>query len=309
MPCIKIKDLNPANGFNTFCGGFDHYEEYINLLLNAVKVNKKDGAPLDYPTETFIKKALFENGAVGYDKLSEDFYLVGGEGLDAKGMPKRLIFYTADGRALFKRKASYTDDKNGAHIIYALPNRNGVTMAEIIREATDFMNACDVAIAQNLEACKTPYVVVCKNKDLMLSFTQALQAKENGQAVVVVNEELGDGLKAVNIDVEYLADKYREMMNETRDNLLNRFGIMTANTDKKERVQGAEVNATIGQATDYIYMLIDTFNKQMEAYALPYEMALNGALEEIYLDEGTDPNGEATEYDVDDAERITNTNE
>ena len=72
---------------------------------------------------------------------------------------------------------------------------------------------------------------------------------------------------------------------------------MTANINKKERVQSAEVNATIGQATDYIYMLIDTFNKQMDAYALPFKMELNGALEEIYLNDN-----EVDDFDVNDVE-------
>ena len=73
------------------------------------------------------------------------------------------------------------------------------------------------------------------------------------QAVLVVSPDLGDGLKAVNIGTEFLVDKFEEVRDTERDTLLNKLGILTANTDKRERVQSAEVNATIGQATDYIY--------------------------------------------------------
>ena len=41
-------------------------------------------------------------------------------------------------------------------------------------------------------------------------------------------------------------------------------------------------------ASDYIYMLIDHFNKQCETYGLPFEMEFNGSLEELY--EGDDVN-------------------
>ena len=58
---------------------------------------------------------------------------------------------------------------------------------------------------------------------------------------------------------------------------------MSANIDKKERVQVGEVNTTINQATDYIYLLIDTFNKQCESYDLPFKMSCNGSIEELYL--------------------------
>ena len=57
---------------------------------------------------------------------------------------------------------------------------------------------------------------------------------------------------------------------------------MSANIDKKERVQVGEVNATTGQCVDYIYMIIDTFNKYCNYYNLPFKMSLNGSLEELY---------------------------
>ena len=69
-----------------------------------------------------------------------------------------------------------------------------------------------------------------------------------------------------------------------RDILLNKLGIVTGNDDKKERVQSAEVNATITQASDYVYMIIDTFNKQMITYGIDAKMVFNGSMEEIYLD-------------------------
>ena len=57
---------------------------------------------------------------------------------------------------------------------------------------------------------------------------------------------------------------------------------MSANINKRERVQVGEVNATVGQCEDYIYLMIDTFNKQMDTYGLPFKMRLNGSLESLY---------------------------
>ena len=67
------------------------------------------------------------------------------------------------------------------------------------------------------------------------------------------------------------------------------LGIDNANTDKKERVQVGEVNATINQCSDYIYMLIDAFNKQMQDYDLPFKMSFNGSMEELYEEQETTP--------------------
>lgn len=295
---VKIKDLNPVN--NKPYGVFSRFTEYFNLLLNSVKIIiKSTKTPLNYETETFVKKGLFENGAMGYDKIVEKWAYIYGEGLNEEGNPTNLIFVTANGKT-WRRSAYYENDVNGAYKINALPM--SMSMAKLIKETTDFMENCDVAMRQNLEACKTPYIVVCKNRDLQLSVEQAIQQKQEGQAVIVVSEQLGDGLKAIDIGVNYLVDRFASARDMERDTLLNKLGIMTSNIYKKERVQSAEVNATLGQATDYIYLLIDTFNKQCETYGLDFEMQLNGALEEIYLNDDQQEDV-VNDIDVNDVEK------
>lgn len=298
----KIRDLNPERRKTPY-GVFSRYSEFLNLLLNAVTINEKgSGTPLPFVVETFVKRALFENGSVGYDKVTKRFYYVYGEGLDEYGKPTELVLVTANGRS-FMRRAYYDKDEDGAYLIDGLPIPN-LTMGAIIKETTDFMLNCDIAMRQNLEACKTPYIVVCRDDNLRLSFEQAIQQKQDGQAALVVSEELGDGLKAISISTDFLVDKFRAARDAERDTMLNKFGILTSNVEKRERVQSAEVNATLGQASDYIYLLIDTFNKQMETYAIPYEMVFNGSMEEIYLNGGEQINDTpAGDTDVNDVEK------
>ena len=296
----KIKDLNPVS----ICranGVYSRFDEYFNLLMNAVKVVSAQGEEaINYEEETFLKRGLFENGAMGYDKITKKWYYVYGQGLNEMGNPTSLIFVTTNGKT-FTRDAYYHNEQDGAYKVNALPIN--MSMAELIKVTTDFMVNCEVAMKQNLEACKTPYIVVCKNKDLQLSFEQALQQKILGQACIVVSEDLGDGLKAVDIGVNYLVDKFAEARDTERDTLLTKLGILTANTDKKERVQSAEVNASLGQASDYIYMLIDNFNKQCDTYGLPYKMVFNGSMEEIYLQD-VDGDGDIDVNDIEKGQQI-----
>lgn len=298
----KVRDLNPERRARPY-GTFSRYSEYLNLLLNAVKIiDKGSGETLPFVVETFVKRALFENGAAGYDKITKQWYFVYGEGLDDYGKPTQLVLVTANGKA-FMRKAYYNKDEDGAYEVLGLPIPN-LTIGAIIQETTDFMQNCDVAMRQNLEACKTPYIVVCRDENLRLSFDTALQQKQLGQAAIVVSEELGDGLKAISVNTPYLVDKFEQARDAERDTLLNKLGILTSNVNKRERVQSAEVNATLGQATDYIYLLIDTFNKQCESYAIPCEMQFNGSMEEIYLDDGEQPKtNPADDTDVNDVEK------
>ena len=298
----KIKDLNPIS----ICranGVYSRFEEYFNLLMNAVKVVSAQGeASINYEEETFLKRGLFENGSMGYDKITKKWYYVYGLGLNDDGDPTDLCFVTANGKT-FTRPAYYDNKDDGAYKVDALPIN--MSMAQMIKATTDFMINCEMAMTQNLEACKTPYIVVCKNENLRLSFETALQQKQTGQAVVVVSEELGDGLKAVDIGVTYLVDRFAEARDTERDTLLTKLGILTANIDKKERVQSAEVNASIGQASDYIYMLIDNFNKQCDSYGLPYKMLFNGSMEEIYLNDN-DGDGDIDVNDIEKGQQINN---
>ena len=101
----KLKDLNPVS--NKPYGVYSRFEEYFNLLLNAVKVVSAQGEKaINYEVETFLKRGLFENGAMGYDKLTKQWYFVYGQGLNEYGNPTSLIFVTANGKN-FSRPAYY----------------------------------------------------------------------------------------------------------------------------------------------------------------------------------------------------------
>lgn len=299
----KIRDLvKPVyNG-----GLYSKYGEVFNLLLNAVKIVSKDTKEeINFDVETFVKTSLFERNIVGYDKILKKWAYANGEGINELGNPTQCVYVTANGKT-WTRKLTYDDKPDGAYIIYGLPYKSSVTMGAIIKETTNFIDICEQAMRQNLEACKTPYIVVVKDKDMLLSYETAIQEKQSGQAVVLVSEDLGEGLKAVSIATNFLVDKFEDVRDREYNRLLNKVGIMTNNEAKKERVQSAEVNATIGQATDYIYLLIDTFNKQMNTYGIPYEMQLNGSLEELYIDTQTDDEPNAN--DGDKLEKGTNNN-
>ena len=271
----KIRDLNPA-----FSGGDStRFLEYKNLLINAVSIKG-----LKFNEERFVKSCLIENGAVGFDRLTDKWANVYGEGINDLGNPETLTFVFPN-RSTYQRRAYYEPDEMGAYMILALPNT--FALSTMIRETVEVEAMCDKAIRQNLKACQTPYIVVVKDEDTRLSVLQAIQEKEEGDPVVIVSADISEGLKGVQTETPYMVDKFVTYRDQERDRLLNKLGIMSANINKRERVQVGEVNATVGQCMDYIYLLIDTFNKQMETYGLPFEMVLNESLEELYGSEET----------------------
>ena len=290
----KIKDMPKTGGKNSPII-FDRFQEFCNLIYNQVAIyDKESGEALAYPVQRFVKRALFGRGMVGYDKISKGWYFVSGAQINELGDPKELILYTANGRE-FRRPAYYTPSEFGAYLIRALSVE--MSIEQMIKATTDFLNECEVGMKQNAKAIKTPWIVTLKDTDLQLSLKNAIAQQKDGEPVIIVSPELGEGIKSVNIAVDYVADKLEALRDRETNRLLTRFGVLTADA-KRERVQSAEVNASIGEASDYIYMIIDTFNDQMETYGLPFEMRYNGSMEEIYLDENGNEKAEPVISDM-----------
>ena len=276
MASVRVKDLPKEEGADNTAPLYSS-AEYLNLLANAVTIEG-----VDYKKARYAIKLLIDEGAVGYDSITDRFYKVSGIGKDDEGDPIRAFFYTQNNKK-FTRALSYEPKEDGAFYIRALPYGE-ITFNEIVERSGDFIGLCDTALVQNLKACMTPYIVAVKDNDTLLSVRQALQQKQDGQAVLIVSEGLSDALQATKIGVEFLADRFVELREGERDRLLKKLGIVTDIT-KGERVQTSEVNANVCQASDYIYMMIDTFNKQCEQFGLPFKMKANGTFEELYVDE------------------------
>lgn len=277
MASVRVKDLPKDEG-----GGVSRplytTSEYLNLLANAVTIEG-----LDFKKARYVIKLLIDEGAVGYDSITDRFYKISEIGKDEEGDPIKGMFYAQNNKK-FTRTLSYEPKEDGAFYIRALPYGE-ITLRQIVEQSCEFIDLCDKALIQNLKASMTPYIVAVKDKDTLLSVRQALQQKQDGQAVLIVSEGLSDALQATKIGVEFLGDKFVQLKDGEVNRLLKKIGIVT-DVVKGERVQTSEVNANVCQASDYIYMMIDTFNKQCEQYGLTrYKMVSNGTFEELYVDD------------------------
>lgn len=290
----KIKDLARCP-YDGRAGSL--YEQFKAMLLNAVTITN-----LPSHIERFVKSCMIENNQVGFDKITGMWSIAYGEGLNEYWLPTTLTFTFPNKKASYQRPAYYEPSPNGAYLIKALPT--AISLADIIKESTNIMHECDISIMQNLKATRNPFIAIVKDKDTRLSVLQAIEQKQVGEPVVVVSPDIAEGLKGLKIETPYLVGDIEQYRNIVLDRLLNRIGIMTANINKKERVQVGEVNATYGQCVDFIYLWIDNVNKQFKTYGLENRMELNESLEEVY---GGGIN-DSEEYNIIDSDRQADIN-
>lgn len=267
---------------------WDYYDEFKSLLLHALKI---DG--VDFVTAGYIKSCLIDRGAVGYDKVTNKWASVFGNGINELGLPTKLNFVFRNGRS-FSRPAAYENINDGAYIIFALATL--LPFGDIILRTAKELAVTRSVRLQNLDAVRAPCVVVVSDPDAQLSLEHAIQQREHGKSVILVSEMVAQSLKSIDNNTPYLVDKLDAHFDIERNALLNKLGIMTSNTDKRERVQTAEVNATIGECSDYIQTFIDNFNQQCDEYGINVKMTLNNALDaymdQIYIEDKTQENGE-----------------
>lgn len=275
----KIRDLGGNKCFDRTAPPYEvrnEYSEFEALLSNALRVTESS-----YAEEQRIKKLLITSNYVGYDATTNLWLQVTPGALKNNlDLPVAAAFYLPQIGRTYNRRLSYEPTEGGAFLIKGLPG--DITYSEIIHNHTDVMQECDIAIRQNLLATKSPCFVVVKDKNLRLSIEQAIQQQQAGMPVLVVSNDVAESVKGIPFNTPIIFNQIYEFRQQIRDALLNKLSILTANVDKRERVQSAEVSATVGQCEDYIYMLIDNFNRQCESYGLKNRLELNSSLEELY---------------------------
>lgn len=274
----KIRNLIPKHELKEKCFPVypesTRFMEYKNLFANALKIEG-----LDFATETFVKNQLIDVGQVGFDRMADQWAAVYGLGINKLRNPTTLFFVMPNINA-YDRKAYYEPNPDGAYLIKAMPFP--FSIADMILETCRIMDECNISIMQNLKANRSPFWFIVNDDEMRLSVQQAQEQVQDGKPAVVITKNMIESIKGVATNTNWLVDKIAEYRNSERDLLFNKLGIMTANIGKRERVQVGEVEATVGQCVDYIYLIIDTFNAQMESYGLPFQMKLNNALEEYY---------------------------
>lgn len=250
----------------------DYMTYFLSLAHNSIIV---ENLPREIPKRYFLK-VLFKQGKIGHIKGEDkELYLpASGVGVDIYGLPTDYILTGYNG-FVHTARAEEVDIlriNDLAFPLYPFLQMQSRKLAEI-----------DASIFQNLNAVKTMRMYEVKDQSTLLSMQNAEKASSTGASCIFVTKgALKENVIVHETGAEYLCDKLTELKKEIMNETLIRLGIMTANTNKRERVQTAEVNATVGQTIDSIYIMIDTFNYDAEIAGLNLRMRLNSVTEEYY---------------------------
>lgn len=244
--------------------------DFLNLLGNAVIIK---GAPEDVP-ERWIKKLIFEYGEFAYynDMCLE---ISGNSGCYIYDEPTRFVLRAPNRGTTF--------EVNRSDMAWIGANYLRKPITDFLDMQVNKIVELEMSMLQNLFASRSPDILGVTDKSVILSIMQAMQQKYMGMpAIYLDNGGLdGENVKQIKLSAEFNVDKYIALTQQIVTETLAHYGILSATSDKKERVQVGELEATGDFAYDAIYSIIDYVNRDAEKQDCPIRLEFNGALDDF----------------------------
>lgn len=240
------------------------------MLGNSVIIK---GAPEDVP-ERWIKRLIFENGEFAYynDMCLE---ISGNSGYFIYDEPTRFELRAPNRETTFF--------VNRADMAWIGANYLRKPITDFLDMQVNKIVELEISMLQNLFASRNPDILGVMDKSVILSIMQAMQQKYMGMpAIYLDNGGLdGENVKQIKLSAEFNVDKYIALTQQIVTETLAHYGILSATSDKKERVQVGELEATGDFAYDAIYSIIDYVNRDAEKQDCPIRLEFNGALDDF----------------------------
>ena len=272
--------------------------DFLNLLGNAIIVKN---LPDDIP-ERWVKKLIFDNGEFAYynDMCLE---IAGNSGYFIYDEPTRFEL-----RAPNREKTFFVNREDMAWIG---ANYLRKPISDFLDMQVNKIVELEISMLQNLLASRSPDILGVTDKSVILSIMQAMQQKYIGMPAIYLDAGSIDGetVKQIKLSAEFNVDKYIALTQQIVSETLAHYGILSATSDKKERVQVGELEAPGDFAYDAIYSIIDYVNRDAEKQNCPIRLEFNGALDDFSanrdLPDDTQP-AEDAENTIDNREDMKN---
>lgn len=251
----------------------NYVDQFLSMAHNSVRV---ENLPEDLP-KRYLLKTLFRNGQIAYDKQTGLWLRAIGTGVDVYGLPKEWQLFGANG---------YTVRRKPDDIVVCRLNDLSAPLLPFIENQAAKLVDIDSALAQNLDSIRTMTIAEVADQTQLLSLVNEYEARRVGATIIYKNINANmpgsqNGLNISSTGAQYLVDKLSEYRKQVFNETLARIGTISANTEKRERVQGMEVLSAQGYAIDSLYIICDTFNHDAELGGLDIRLVPNTSLQDV----------------------------
>lgn len=248
---------------------------FLMLFCNSITIKSNLKEVKELPKRYFFK-VLFERGSIAYDKQTKLFLRYNNIGIDVYGLPLNYHLYGYDGTNV---------DRSPNEVVILRANDLSYPLILYFDAQIEKLVDIDMAIEQNLDACKTMTIVEVNDDSVLNSVANEQNSRRYGASLVIKNKKMMEGTetKVSSTGATFLVDKLQEARKIVLNETLSTIGIAVANTDKKERVQGMEVLASEGYAKDCLNTMVDTLNYDAKYGGLDMQFEANTSLAKDFI--------------------------
>ncbi|MGM9544666.1 MAG: hypothetical protein ACI3T9_06745 [Romboutsia timonensis] len=220
------------------------YKRFLNLAINRFKW---EGLPEGLSSRK-LEEMLINNGKVMFFKdTNSGIFALECEGTNKYNVYNEPTVYYVHGNQ-YSKHVSIDDG------VVMRNNSTGTGDRDDLRIFAERINEVEQTMDINLNAQKTPYIILCDEKQ-RLTFKNILQQVMEFKYAIFGNRETirTTPIEVLSTNTPYLLEQLQDHKNSLMNELLTFLGINNNNTDKKERLVVDEVNAN----NEFILVNID----------------------------------------------------
>lgn len=249
----------------------------INFACSVITCERTDGKPDNIPPGWVVGQ-LIRNGKVGYRHAgdpSEGFYLINEAAQLARyGEPMAVFARTgATDNAAVYMPTDWDGVRAGTVSILAA-NATETPPLFLIQRYAAIIAALDMAMYTNtLASTRTQVLGVPRRQGAILEsiFDDVMKGLPSA-----VDQDMAAQITRIDISAQFTGNDYQALRKSLYADLLKHFGAITPSMFKAERTQSAEINASVSESIDDVYIMIDQFNKDAVQGDVPYRLTYTG---------------------------------
>ena len=218
------------------------YNRFLNLAINRFTWNN---LPIGMESRK-IEEYLIKHGKVMFFKSESGAFLtLPAHGVNRYDVYNEPLFYQVIGN-------NFNATINREDGVVIRNNATGSNDDNDLRLFAERINEVEQTMDINLNGQKTPFVILCDEKE-RLTFKNILKQVMQFKYAIFGSKKLVSVPEVLNTKADYLLDKLQLQKTELMNELLTFLGINNNNINKKERLVVDEVNAN----NDFILVNIE----------------------------------------------------
>lgn len=263
---------------------------YDKFRLLACSAFEWGGLP-DGIEERYIERLLFDNGRAVFFRDPKMSYMA----LEVSDLGRYNVYgepveYLATG-------VGYQRHMKASDCVIIRNNQMQQATRDFVLFYVNKLQEAERTMDTNVKTCKTPYVFVCDDKDV-LTFKQIFKKIDGNEPAIYADKGLNlDAIDVLKTEAKFIGNELMDYKKSVENELLTFLGFNNLAVDKKERVNVSEANSNNEMTRSFAELQLIMREQACKEINKKYSLSLTVKRREVE----SDVRNESVQHDQGDA--------